>query len=61
VSALLSKKENAVFILCYQSRATITDEYLLEQSKEFGFEHEFSVLEVIFPSLPPLFFYFIIA
>ncbi|KYQ92382.1 hypothetical protein DLAC_06352 [Tieghemostelium lacteum] len=41
VSALLSHKSTSTFLLCYQSRSTQTDQYLLEQASLHNFTYEF--------------------
>eukprot|EP01133_Synstelium_polycarpum_P009006 gene9006-10564_t len=40
VSRLLSHKPDATFILCYQSRSSQTDKYLIDTSVAAGFSHE---------------------
>ncbi|GAM21709.1 hypothetical protein SAMD00019534_048840, partial [Acytostelium subglobosum LB1] len=40
INQLLSHRDHAQFILCYQSRSTQTDEYLLEMAIKYGFAFE---------------------
>ncbi|EGC35623.1 hypothetical protein DICPUDRAFT_87776 [Dictyostelium purpureum] len=51
VSQLLKQNDNSRFIICYQSRASQTDAYLLETAKKYGFEYEFKPLDFLDKSL----------
>ncbi|EFA80249.1 hypothetical protein PPL_07074 [Heterostelium album PN500] len=48
VNQLLSHKESSSFILCYQSRSSQTDQYLIDKSVEYGFIHYLVPTDTIF-------------
>ncbi|KAF2069594.1 hypothetical protein CYY_009085 [Polysphondylium violaceum] len=45
VDKLLHKSSTSRFIICYQSRSTQTDNYLLKKAQEYGFSFEFIPIE----------------
>ncbi|KAK5580801.1 hypothetical protein RB653_000825 [Dictyostelium firmibasis] len=45
VSHLLKFNDDSRFIICYQSRSTQTDNYLLEQATLHGFQYEFKPID----------------